>query len=569
MDADILIVGGGSAGSVLAGRLSARGDRRVVLVEAGRDLPPGQEPAAIRDIYPIHAAFDPRNHWPGLSATLQPVPHNAPERPPQVRYEQARIMGGGSSINGQIAVRGTPDDYERWAELGAAGWGWRDVLPVFRRMERDLDFGGPEHGDSGPLVIHRVPRDRWPGFIHAAARAFDAAGHADIGDLNGRYDDGWFPLPLTNDGENRMSAARAYLDDAARRRPNLRILADTTMRGLILEGRRVAGIEIERGGVVETLRARETILCAGAIHSPAMLLRAGIGPAMQLMAHGVPVLADLPGVGENLQEHPLISMSAYIEPAARQTEATRRHCTLGLRYSSGHPGCGPQDMFMTAMSKTFWHAIGRRLGSLVAWVNESFSLGWVRLAAPDPRIQPEVAFNLLGDARDMARMMDAVRRMAALMASPSLAAIAHDPFPSSYGRLARLVARDTLRNRLATIPPALALDGPAALRRFTIRNLITRGVDLGTLLADDEALADYLTRHVVGNWHASGTCRMGRASDRGAVVDPRDARVHGIGGLSVVDASLMPTVPRANTNLPTIMIAEKMAAAIDARPAAA
>jgi 5-(hydroxymethyl)furfural/furfural oxidase len=166
-------------------------------------------------------------------------------------------------------------------------------------------------------------------------------------------------------------------------------------------------------------------------------------------------------------------------------------------------------------------------------------------------------------------MMDAVRRMAALMASPSLAAIAHDPFPSSYGRLARLVARDTLRNRLATIPPALALDGPAALRRFTIRNLITRGVDLGTLLADDEALADYLTRHVVGNWHASGTCRMGRASDRGAVVDPRDARVHGIGGLSVVDASLMPTVPRANTNLPTIMIAEKMAAAIDARPAAA
>jgi 5-(hydroxymethyl)furfural/furfural oxidase len=163
MDADILIVGGGSAGSVLAGRLSARGDRRVVLVEAGRDLPPGQEPAAIRDIYPIHAAFDPRNHWPGLSATLQPVPHNAPDRPPQVRYEQARIMGGGSSINGQIAVRGTPDDYERWAELGAAGWGWRDVLPVFRRMERDLDFGGPEHGDSGPLVIHRVPRDRWPG----------------------------------------------------------------------------------------------------------------------------------------------------------------------------------------------------------------------------------------------------------------------------------------------------------------------------------------------------------------------------------------------------------------------
>ena len=142
-------------------------------------------------------------------------------------------------------------------------------------------------------------------------------------------------------------------------------------------------------------------------------------------------------------------------------------------------------------------------------------------------------------------------------------------FPSSYGKLARLVARDTLRNRLATIPPALALDGPPALRRFTIRNLITRGVELETLLADDAALADYLTRHVVGNWHASGTCRMGPVSDRGAVVDPRDGRVHGIGGLSVVDASLMPAVPRANTNLPTIMIAEKMAAAIDARPAAA
>jgi 5-(hydroxymethyl)furfural/furfural oxidase len=569
MDADILIVGGGSAGSVLAGRLSARGDRRVVLVEAGRDLPPGREPAAIRDIYPIHAAFDPRNHWSGLSAYLQPVPHNAPERPPLVRYEQARIMGGGSSINGQIAVRGTPDDYDRWAELGAAGWGWGDVLPVFRRMERDLDFGGPEHGDSGPLVIHRVPRERWPGFIHAAAQAFTAAGHADIGDLNGRHDDGWFPLPLTNDGENRMSAARAYLDDAARRRPNLRILADTAVRALVFEGGRVAGVEIDRDGVVETLRARETILCAGAIHSPTLLLRAGIGPAMHLKSRGLAVRVDLPGVGENLQEHPLISVSAYIDTGARQGTATRRHCTLGLRYSSGHPGCGPQDMFMTAMSKTFWHAIGRRLGSLVAWVNESFSTGWVRLAGPDPLTMPEVAFNLLGDARDMARMMDAVRRMARLMASPPLAAIAHDPFPSSYGKLARLVARDTLRNRLATIPPALALDGPPALRRFTIRNLITRGVELETLLADDAALADYLTRHVVGNWHASGTCRMGPASDRGAVVDPRDGRVHGIGGLSVVDASLMPAVPRANTNLPTIMIAEKMAAAIDARPAAA
>jgi 5-(hydroxymethyl)furfural/furfural oxidase len=568
MDADVLIIGGGSAGSVLAGRLSARAGRRVVLVEAGRDLPPGQEPPAIRDIYPIHAAFDPRNHWPGLAVHLQPVPHNAPERPALVRYEQARIMGGGSSINGQIAVRGTPDDYDHWEALGATGWSWRDVKPVFVRMERDVDFDGPEHGRDGPIVIHRVKRERWPGFINAATRAFTASGYADIEDLNGRYGDGWFPLALTNDGEHRVSAARGYLDDAARRRPNLRILSDATVERLLLEGRRVVGVELRRGGAVETLRARETIVCAGAIHSPTLLLRAGIGPAMHLKERGLEVVADLPGVGRNLQEHPLISVTAYLDAAARQGTATRRHCTLGLRYSSGHAGCGPQDMFMTAMSKSFWHAVGQRLGSLVAWVNESFSLGWVRLASADPRAMPEVAFNLLGDARDLARMMDAVRLMARLMASPPLAAIAHDPFPSSYGRLARAVGQNTLRNRLATIPPALALDGPPALRRFVIRNLITRGVELDKLLADDEALADYLLRNVVGNWHASGTCRMGRADDREAVTDPRDGRVHGVGGLSVVDASLMPTVPRANTNLPTMMIAEKMAAAIDAREGA-
>jgi 5-(hydroxymethyl)furfural/furfural oxidase len=302
------------------------------------------------------------------------------------------------------------------------------------------------------------------------------------------------------------------------------------------------------------------ILSSGSIHSPATLLRAGVGPAADLKALGIPVVADRPGVGKGLMDHAAVIVAAYMTPDARLDRRMKRHSVLGLRYSSAMDGAPQGDMFMAVLSKSTWHEVGRQLGSFLTFINKPFSeAGEVRLASSDWRREPQVEFNLLSDYRDVTRLFDGVRMAAGLHQLEPLKAITDPPFPAYYSERVRRYFAVSRRNAAMTSVLARLLDGPKRVRRWCINNLMLERYEMAGVLSDREIGEAFVREAATGVWHATSSCRMGAADNRMAVTDEA-GRVHGVDGLRVVDASIMPVIPCANTNFPTMMVAERIAA---------
>lgn len=559
---DTIIIGAGSAGCVLSNRLSAQSSRSVLLIEAGRDTAPGHEPADVLDTF-ASSYYNKSYMWPSLVAHWR-----TRDTSPATPYDQARIMGGGSSVMGMVALRGIPGDYDEWERLGANGWNWREVLPYFRKLETDSDFQGDLHGDSGPIPIRRTPAQDWPPLTRAVGQFFQKRQIPYVGDMNGDFRDGYCSLPMSNSVTRRGSTAMGYLDAGVRARKNLTILTGATVTRLLFEGARATAVSVRIDGADHDVRGGEVVLCTGAIHSPALLLRFGIGPAAELRALGIDVKAELRGVGRNLQNHPLLFIAAHLQSKARQPRSLRPHPMTCLRYSSGLAPAPPSDMYIAAHSKSSWNALGEQIANFNATIFKPASRGRVTLASADETVPPRVEFNFVHEDIDLMRLMDGFCRVIAMVSSDEIRQLCTTVFPVRFTDRIRKLNRLSRANAVKSAVVAGMLDAAPALADLVFGRLTGQRIDLATLADDDAELADYVRSNVAGTFHVCGTCRMGRTDDPDAVVDT-SGRVRGVAGLRVVDASIMPTIPRGNTNIPTIMLAEKIAAGMCAERASA
>ena len=522
MEFDFVIVGAGSAGCVIANRLSAKPIHNVALLEAGG---PDKSPWIHIPVGYFKTMGNPATDWcyrtdptPGLNGR-------------SINWPRGKVLGGSSSINGLLFVRGQAQDYDHWRELGNPGWGWDDVLPLFRRLENWEGCPSPERATGGPLNVseNKVNRD----IVDAWLKAAVAAGYPWTDDYNASNQEGVGYFQMTMKGGMRCSSATAYLKPA-RNRPNLTVITKAHIQRIVVKDGQAVAVQAKINGVEQEIRARqEIILAAGAIGSPQILMQSGIGASNELLRHGIEIVHELPGVGRNLQDHLQARPIYKCKAKTINTEAKSLFQIAGIAARFALTRSGPMAM--------------------AASLGTAFLKSRPELESPDIQyhIQPFSADSPAEGAHRFSAFTTSVLQMR----------------PESTGHL-ELKSADP-DDHPAIHPNYLATktdcDTIVAGLRMTreicrcepVRALITAEHAPGPRVGDDdyEALLDWVRNTATTIYHPTGTCKMGQ--DRMAVVDAR-LRVHGIRGLRVADASIMPTITSGNTNAPTIMIGEKL-----------